>query len=396
MFVDIELIEDSNQNQVVIDLTRFDTEKLRISYLNDLLQIEYLTPKGWEPFPYDPGFPIISDFYKANNSHPFSIFQFLAENSKLVGISRYIHLQSLIIRQVITSKHSWQLYADAPFLFWMILNEYETEGIEHILTRKRIEILREILGFGCNKHVNIIRKIIPTTGLREEITRTKRALADEEIIEEFSHWKSIPAKALEIASKYPILLGTRILKTLEGAQNDRAIEMSNSMASAVSLFLECLRIGQSIGFKSPESILAKIPSIKRLSEIHDRWTKILNRQSTYLKKDKKLPRCALKDSPAIKQISTINDLISEGKFMQHCVGSYTTKVLEKESYIFRVIEPERATLELTLRNNVFRVSQIKGHSNEDVSELTLQKVKTWLDEENKRYSAKLEKQKAGH
>ncbi|QVM88330.1 PcfJ domain-containing protein [Pseudomonas lalucatii] len=283
--------------------------------------------------PRRPWLPIINNYYKATPSHLLNIPK-LSTNTQYIGISNFYHLQTLILHCITTNKFAHQLFIDAPCLLWLMLEHYGADESITRLEAKRVKIIEEILGAGNKKQVKIIRKIRPSSGYRDEIHTIKQALSDKRILDEFTHWRSIPAQALEIAKRHPILLGTKILKTLETEHNEHILKHSKSISNSVHTFIECIRIGKSIGFKSPESILGRVASVDRLSKIHDRWTQILNRQSKYLDEDEALPPCPLNETSTIVQIATINELIREGKTMEHCVGSYTQRALSRTCFIF--------------------------------------------------------------
>lgn len=64
--------------------------------------------------------------------------------------------------------------------------------------------------------------------------------------------------------------------------------------------------------------------------------------------------------------------------MSHCVASYTEKVLSGRSYIYRILKPERATLELKITDGHLEIGQISLHNNKAPSEETQIIVGRWL------------------
>ena len=77
-------------------------------------------------------------------------------------------------------------------------------------------------------------------------------------------------------------------------------------------------------------------------------------------------------------LSTPAALQEEGKQQRNCVGVYATQVRRGKVYIYRVLEPERATLSIIIQNYEWCVSELKGRANCKVAPTTLLHVQKWL------------------
>ena len=66
--------------------------------------------------------------------------------------------------------------------------------------------------------------------------------------------------------------------------------------------------------------------------------------------------------------------------MRHCVGSYVLEVLEGRSFVYSVLAPERATLELALTKEGPRIHQLRRACNGSPSGQTRKAIQQWLDE----------------
>jgi len=80
----------------------------------------------------------------------------------------------------------------------------------------------------------------------------------------------------------------------------------------------------------------------------------------------------------IVPITTIKDLQDEGAIMHNCVGSYTEKVQTGECFIYRVIRPQRATLEISDTGDMHHICHLKLADNEEPSAETWEKVRFWF------------------
>jgi hypothetical protein len=89
-------------------------------------------------------------------------------------------------------------------------------------------------------------------------------------------------------------------------------------------------------------------------------------------------------SAAIQPITTIEDLLAEGETMHNCVGSYAVKVMRGDSYIYRVLAPQRATLEIIPLDGMYLPNQLKTACNGEPAQETREAVEVWLAEENRK------------
>ena len=75
-------------------------------------------------------------------------------------------------------------------------------------------------------------------------------------------------------------------------------------------------------------------------------------------------------------------LLSEGQTMKNCVASYIHSVAAGKVFVYRVVAPGRATLAVVpgRRSGRWRISELKGHCNTEVSSATVRAVLSWLKE----------------
>ncbi|MBQ7178395.1 MAG: PcfJ domain-containing protein [Victivallales bacterium] len=79
-------------------------------------------------------------------------------------------------------------------------------------------------------------------------------------------------------------------------------------------------------------------------------------------------------------LTTYAMLCDEGQQQHNCVASYVEEVLEGRSFIYRVLQPERCTLELALRGGRWVVVQLRTACNGAPSKETIDSVNRWLAE----------------
>jgi hypothetical protein len=75
-------------------------------------------------------------------------------------------------------------------------------------------------------------------------------------------------------------------------------------------------------------------------------------------------------------------LLEEGRRQHNCVRSYAGEVAMGRMAIYRVLQPERATLSLAKRAGCWRVDQLKGPCNRPVQPATRRAVLDWFTAES--------------
>jgi hypothetical protein len=120
----------------------------------------------------------------------------------------------------------------------------------------------------------------------------------------------------------------------------------------------------------------------QIKNLHDTLAVELSRKSKEAiveKYGEDLPSSPLREAENIVHISKVRDLLAEGEEMKHCVGGYVERVMSGDVFIYRIFEPERATVEVErMPDGKFRIVQVKSYKNGDVSNTTFMLLRDWL------------------
>ena len=82
----------------------------------------------------------------------------------------------------------------------------------------------------------------------------------------------------------------------------------------------------------------------------------------------------------IQPLTTPAMLQEEGKAMHHCVGSYSGVVRTGKRYVYRILKPARATVEISKADNgTWDIHQLKSYCNASPSLEVFEMVREWLD-----------------
>lgn len=162
------------------------------------------------------------------------------------------------------------------------------------------------------------------------------------------------------------------------------------------LFDECVRMIENLesGFRhNPE--LARIRSAERLLAFHDELVDLTNELRWDLGEPDWWPCHPIKapfaPAPWMIPLATREELVNEGLLMRHCVASYGLEVVGGNFYVYALKHPEHGRATLGLRNHgggAWEIAEIRGKSNEAVSDTLRNLVEEWFAEKVSEWHAK--------
>ena len=91
-----------------------------------------------------------------------------------------------------------------------------------------------------------------------------------------------------------------------------------------------------------------------------------------------LPPPPFDGTSEIVPLGTVADLLAEGNAQRNCVASYVRRVAEGKCYIYRLLQPERATFSLVRYARNWELGELSGYANSQLKADTRQTVQAWL------------------
>jgi hypothetical protein len=230
--------------------------------------------------------------------------------------------------------------------------------------------------------VNLFKKIPPESANPTVLRMLRIVLAEDQApLKRLSHLPAISAGALMLATE-PKLAG---VVTSDLIAEVAAREEERYEAHAVTVAMDIHRMREAIDAKRP---LPPVHSLERLHALHDEM--LLELQAAEARRAHLDERNKLRESfPAppipgnrnIVPILSLAELQLEGLKQKHCVGVYESGVRAGLKYIYKMLKPERGTIEL-LRDNrksPWRVGQIRLKCNQMPKDATILQVNQWFD-----------------
>ena len=124
----------------------------------------------------------------------------------------------------------------------------------------------------------------------------------------------------------------------------------------------------------------KIDSMEELHDLHMvRIDRLIRADNKKLISDTPFPAPPIQGNEVIVPITTARELAEEGKEQRNCALSYSARIYRGQSYVYKVLGPERATLSLEKQNGGYwMIGQLLKERNQPVSRMTHKNVEEWV------------------
>lgn len=243
--------------------------------------------------------------------------------------------------------------------------------------------LLAVLGLPSSpRAVNLFRKISPASvngdNWHSMLTVIRRELDEQK--SPLYHLPSINSGVVEILLD-PDASRAATHTLLEEVSRDLA---ENHRGRIVHIITSTLQMQDELRVKRHST---QFPNIRKLKETHAEVTEQYrrriqqlidaNRHDTDIFRNPPLPGIAGKIEP----LTSTEALVNEGEEQGNCVASYAVRVRQGNTFIYRVLHPERATLSI-VRPSTFgdwKIGELEARYNTDVSPETEDYVEAWLD-----------------
>lgn len=346
---------------------------------------------------------------------PPDVQTFLDEIPPLVidYVSQFNFAQCHLLRLLSQYPEARDLSQSSPTLLWLLTTSVYDSIIDAaelpVLLRKRqVEIVSNLAKPARKASLKLLRKVDVGNGGLTESRALLHALADPHMLKVTAHLPRVPVALLRAMVRYPSLANpsiARILATELPYDYNHFLITAHNLADTVQ---DIYRMSEALRIRRPEEAISRCRNLPDLEQLHDRWVDRVNtRGQLYVQPaaraafpedldppdrigriqsaataqfppDWKFPDPPLPNSEDIKAVQTPNELAYEGKLQNNCVGSYVVPVMERDVYIYKVLRPHRATLELRRSHTGWRLGQVKLSGNRVPGADVLQVVHDWL------------------
>ena len=380
------------KNKLIISFSPLINVMIKVYVENGLLFSDIHHEKSVQLRELDCGLPLFNDnvmgdvavehTLKMLSSSPFE---------EIWGLLNYNDAQVEMYNSLIASRFLSELFNNCPNLAWaIILNNYYGASfhvVEYYSRMKRRQLLSVLTDAPAEeRNISFLKKVKVLAGRRNEFRWLSRCVKEVGIVEAYKHKEMVTIQELYLSYRYRILAGSKLLENICQDKKEFLREYKKGMCTLYKLVIDSVRIGENLGIKDSINIIMNCPDGDAVMYYHDKWSLKLQETTKLLREDIFLERPMLVDCEGIFFIDSINALIIEGREMEHCLASYKEKVINNESYIYKVnyLLSERITLELGFSRGRYFIKQAKGYKNSEPSNSARGFYNTWLNNENER------------
>lgn len=381
----IVMVQDPQGNLVVEILSPVEST-FRYRNWSHGFRLECWNEGQWEPETMDSGIPLLQLAQSEPDSRPVQAFVATIPEYIRQAVAPYVYCQTRMLCWLSKSLPAQQLFASAPHLFWLLMarsdeQDWPEAHVDAALLQPRADILALVVGEATPGGLKWLQRIQLKSGDQVEYRALIHALANVDRLKPLQGIIPVPIHLAHAACRYPDLAHGPAFKSLSVREYERLTDITAILGKYDRYWGDALNVARLLGIQDAVVALRRCRDFTAVKQLHDRWTDRLNQQRCIaVYGHSKLPEPPLAGNDQVHPICTLEDLREEGRLMHHCVASYVDAILSGQCYIYRILQPQRATIEVRLRGDQASVRQVAQAYNGKPNEDTLTAVQQWFDD----------------
>ncbi|QAZ67278.1 PcfJ domain-containing protein [Solidesulfovibrio carbinolicus] len=372
---------------LLIDLREiygFDYGLIRLASWEGHLRLERMEGHGWVQDDTALDYSFVSDAMDSlPHDHPMQHFcEKIPQWAKDV-VRPFSVNQLRLLRILSINPKAQELAASSPVVFWLLpecMGDCSTPELVFELTgMQRSKILGRALGDSSKSLLHCLGKLDHLEFSLFDLECLRLLFGDRGWFE-LRHFNALNWQILKILTRRSNWLEYQSLRSL--VQTSEVSVARHRLQEWNRLTADVNRLANALGLPDPSERLKRLRNNTELRRLHDVLTARLNRQRTVAveaRYQKPFPCPPLSGDLDIQPITSVGELLDEGSSMHHCVASYMDMIFSGTCYIYKVLSPERATLEIKiLPDGKCRINQLKLACNAKPSVETAARVRFWM------------------
>jgi len=388
---------DQTTDALVFDLRDAygpQADLIRVRPWQEQVLIEHMGPSGWQQDDTVFDYPLVStEVDELPDSHPLRRFseslpEWARETVRPYGIN-----QLRLLRILSVNPQSHQLAQTAPLVFWLLSEcmtaQSSSRELTEISSLKRRDILQQSVGNGSKSLIKFISKL---RNISFELIDLQilHSLFGSSVWSRLRHMPCMNWQVLKLFARHPAWLEYKgLLNLINSVDESKALSIVSQWRR---LSNDVHRLSRVMDLPDPSQSIKRMQCIKELQHLHDTLTTRINRQKVMefeARYQQPFPNPPIPGSEDIQPIVSIAELLNEGVEMHHCVASYVGRILGGNSFIYRVLAPQRATLEVLMTpDDKCRIGQLKLACNGKPSAETSAWIWKWMESEKRKPASK--------
>ncbi|EGB15657.1 hypothetical protein DND132_2454 [Pseudodesulfovibrio mercurii] len=300
------------------------------------------------------------------------------------AVEPFTYMQYSVLRLLRLSPYGLQALRTAPVLTWLLAvhmgrGNLAPEAAAELLGQRQNRIVAAVFGEDSGVTKNLIRKITGCRFTPHDHEVLTVFLGSARLARALRHCAACPLPGLGPFLRHPEAVELNAVRALFGRSPFR-VGLAQKTAAT---YRDAMRFGAALGLADPYARLKRAPDLETLGALHDRWSRRLEEK---LENERvpnvRFPPPVIPGDAAIRYIDNYRDLKREGEELSHCVVHYAEDVLAGTSWIYRVMKPERGTLELKRTGRTAYVNQFFLACNALPSPESQRKIDEWVRKGN--------------
>jgi hypothetical protein len=241
------------------------------------------------------------------------------------------------------------------------------------LAGHRQPVIMAALGLPDSKRACKVLSKVPAPSMHRELAaHLPRLLADEPALKLLGHLPSLGIGALSLAMDAQL----RALSTPSLLEEVQADPRETHFPFVSRELTDALRMADALGVDLSRR---RFHTRARIREVRDDLARDYVRLHDPKLTGFRFPRPPIPGTEDIVPLRAPRALIEEGRQQDNCVATYAERVAAGDTFIYRVLRPERATLSIVRMSGRWHVGELQCAHNQPVSNGTRRAVETWLD-----------------
>ncbi|MDL2267506.1 PcfJ domain-containing protein [Desulfovibrio sp. OttesenSCG-928-G15] len=324
-------------------------------------------------------------------NHPIARYAYTVPAPVRAPLAECNQGQLAVLQVCAASQRGIQLLHSSPLLLWyvspylLLHAQGEPERIHQLLGLKQNDLLNMACGRRDKSLLKLLDRIPLPVGVSAPHTLLTSLLTSEPAGALLRHKKALGWDYLDLLHHSVLMLHLPLPRSILLSEMPTNA-MRSALAESRRIVEDTRRMGAQLGIADTNAIIGDCRDWKQIVHVHDSWAKRLataKLDDLVASLGNDLPSPPLPGTDTIFPIDTVRELLIEGKVMHHCVGGYVSSVRAGECYIYRMIEPERVTIELRqTAKGRWRAAQVTSYCNRKPALSTLRALDNWLLEAN--------------
>ena len=283
-----------------------------------------------------------------------------------------------LLQAILQSQGAWDLALSSPWLFLLLVIHAQREQMseqqfKRLVLQKRKTLLDVMVLPTSKLMIRVLAELPLKMSSHYEFYAIRRVMADHRLLAMLRHVRhpSIP---------HFMLLGQPLDRVWPGMLNMvNEDSTQGAIKDIVNLVRDCIRLGV------PANQLDATRTMEQLRTLHDQAVRIRNQAALGTEEENyqalygDYPAPPLPGDECVVPLKSWDELVSEGRMMHHCVGSYGHAVATGREFVYRVEAGQRLTLSIARTGVSWRIAQLKGYCNATADKAASQRVREWFE-----------------